>query len=129
MRPASPRKSSTSSGRRERARTRYLGIEVAGEPLPPVPPARWSAWLSEPLGRAGLARVAFRIVRTEGRRAVVRVGALDAPVARRAWDGATVGGGTVALTTARTWGTLVGAKRWLGARGGSPPRAPPTTRR
>ena len=34
MPPASPRKSSTSSGRPERPRARYLGVEAAGEPVP-----------------------------------------------------------------------------------------------
>jgi len=127
MPPAKARKSSTSSARRPRARVRYLGIEVAGEPVPPLSPTRWVEALRAALAAEGLAELGFRLVRTGPARAVVRVAAADLPDARRAFDRrerAT----PARLRTARTWGTLVGAKRWLGAdavpadRGAAEPR-------
>jgi hypothetical protein len=119
----SPRKSSTSSVRPEPrpASSRYLGLEVAGEPVPPNPSSRWASWLAEGLAAAGAASLPIRLVRSEGGRAVVRVPAHDALTARRALDGASVARGSVVLRTVRTWGTLVGAKAWLAA--APPPRA------
>jgi hypothetical protein len=63
----------------------------------------------------------FRVIRVEGRRAVVEVGHQDATRARAAWNRAAppVEG---RLATRRTWGTLVGAKRWLKAQGLVDPR-------
>jgi hypothetical protein len=113
MPPASPRKSSTSSGRRPRTRARYLGVEVAGEPVPSGPSLRWTAWLDAALAAAGAPRLPFRLVRSEGYRTVVRVVVADAPAARRAWDGVTVPGTGLRLRTAKTWGTMLGAKAWL----------------
>ena len=119
MRPARARKSSTSSGRPATPRTRYLGVELSGEPLPALSTSRWAAWLRS--GRSGEAPPSYRLVRFEGGRAVVKVAARDAQAARKAWDGAGVAGDpALTLRTARTWGTLVGAKAWLAARRRSP---------
>ena len=108
MPPASPRKSSTSSGNRSPPRPRYLGVEAAGSPpFPPGPPAGGAGLrgrLPAPAGRV-------RIVRAEGARAVVEVEHGAASIVRAAWNGAVPGGPT--LATRRTWGTLVGAKAWL----------------
>ncbi|HTT73955.1 MAG TPA: hypothetical protein VMG99_07435 [Thermoplasmata archaeon] len=113
----SPRKSSTSSGR-SRPRPRYLGIEAAGEHLPPLSPRGWESALT---GAAAALRPAgplpFRLVRFAGRRAIVEVEHAAVADARRAWNGPRDG---IVLATRRTWGTLVGAKRWL--------RAPPPER-
>jgi len=114
MRPARARKSSTSSGRRPRAHARYLGIEVAGEPVPSLSPARWVDTLRAALAADGLADLGFRLVRSGPTRAVVRVIATDLALARRAWDRRGPLPPPSALRTTRTWGTLVGAKRWLG---------------
>jgi hypothetical protein len=109
----SPRKSSTSSGR-PKHRPRYLGIEVAGEPFPVLSPRWWDAAL-----RAGLARGPggstdrFRLVRSEGARAIAEVDHSDAAAARTAWNAKVDGAPGLTLVTRRTWGTLVGAKRWL----------------
>jgi hypothetical protein len=113
----SPRKSSTSSGRRSAApRPRYLGLEVAGEHLP-APSPRW--WETTLRARAGLgpSPFRFRLIRVEGPRAVVEVDQRTLAVARTVWPG-TLEPGTE-LVSVRTWGTLVGAKAWL--RDGTPP--------
>jgi RNase P/RNase MRP subunit POP5 len=112
MRPASPRKSSTSSGRPARPRARYLGIEVAAEPVPPASPAAWEAALRSALTVTGLAEVHVRVVRAEGRRAIVAVDHRWAPRARATWA-ATPAPGAPRFVPVRTWGTLVGAKAWL----------------
>lgn len=120
MRPESPRKSSTSSGRAPRRRARYLGVEVAGEPLPSLSPARWESWL-----RGGLAdptSVPFRLVRFEGPRAIVEVGRRDVAAARAAWNGPRAVGPGLRLRTQRTWGTLLGAKAWAARTSGARPR-------
>jgi len=117
MPPASPRKSSTSSGRPERLRARYLGIEVAGEPVPTLRPLPWGPWLRDALATAGAAELPFRLIRSEGRRAVVKVGRADVGTARRAWNTLRSAPGGRLLCTRRTWGTLVGAKRWLDVTG------------
>jgi len=114
----SPRKSSTSSGkRRTTTRPRYLGVEVAGELFPP-PPARW--W-EETLRRCLEASPAagwFRIVRTAGYRAVVEVDQWRAVPARAAWTRELEGSGpAVRLRSRRTWGTLKRAKAWVRAAG------------
>jgi hypothetical protein len=127
MPPASPRKSSTSSGRPERPRARYLGVEAAGEPVPSrLPP--WGLWLHDALVGAGVPGLSFRLIRSEGPRAVIRVAREDAAVARRAWNTARTPSGSGPLRTLRTWGTLVGAKAWVAAaergRPGAPERTP-----
>jgi hypothetical protein len=113
----SPRKSSTSSGKRPpRSRPRYLGLEVAGELFPPPPPRWWEATLRRALD-ASPARGGFRLVRSDGFRAIVEVDQFRAPAARIAWtiplDESRPGG--TALRACRTWGTLRGAKAWLRA--------------
>jgi hypothetical protein len=109
----SPRKSSTSSGRPPTQRPRYLGIEVAGELLPPLPPRWWEATLRRCLDRAGVPD-RFRVVRVYGRRAIAEVEHRAAPAARAAWSARDVESAPpLELTTIRTWGTLRGAKAWL----------------
>jgi hypothetical protein len=121
MRPENPRKSSTSSARRQRARARYLGVEVAGEPVPPTASRLWQAWLHRALEEAGAPELAFRIVRSDGPRAIVEVALPDARTARLAWNSGSVVPGRGRLCTARTWGTLIGAKAWAARRGRSDP--------
>ncbi|MGA8304021.1 MAG: hypothetical protein WA691_09185 [Thermoplasmata archaeon] len=108
----SPRKSSTSSARPATLRPRYLGLEVAGELFPP-PSARW--W--ETTLRRGLDRAAvpgrFRVIRSDGYRAIVEVDQFHAIAARGAWTLSVDDGGR--LVARRTWGTLRGAKQWLRA--------------
>lgn len=62
--------------------------------------------------------VPVRLIRTDGRRAIVEVPHLAAPAARRAWN--VPAGGVVpqplTLRTLRTYGTLLKAKAWLGRR-------------
>jgi RNase P/RNase MRP subunit POP5 len=112
----SPRKSSTSSGKRPaRRRPRYLGIEVAGEPFPPPSLRWWETTLRRALD-ASSAPGAFRIVRAEGYRAIVEVDQWWASAAREAWTcRSAIPGESVELRTRRTWGTLRGAKVWLRA--------------
>ena len=117
----SPRKSSTSSAR-PHLRPRYLGIEVAGEPLVP------RGWLEGALGRAlQVPREAqpaprVRIVRAEGRWAIAEVEHTWVAEARRAWNGTIgePGGRRAVVGTHRTWGTLKDAKVWLRARTAEP---------
>jgi len=92
---------------------------VAGEPLLSFSPSRWAALLQERLNDAGLPHLGFRLVRTDRGRAVVRVtqGTLEA--ARRAWNDRP--GATTRLCSRRTWGTLVRAKAWVAAAGGTAP--------
>ncbi len=114
MRAERARKSSTSSARPLRRRSRYLGVEVAGEPLRPLSPAEWPARLREALAASGAPSLAFRVVRSDARRAIVRVDGADLAPARGAWTARPSG----TVRTVRTWGTLVGAKAWMGR---SPP--------
>jgi hypothetical protein len=109
----SPRKSSTSSGRPHPLRPRYLGIEVAGEHFPALSPRSWESLLADRLAAAGVPVRRFRLIRSEGRRAVAEVDHLSAPGARAAWGAAAPGAGAVPLIPRRTWGTLRGAKAWL----------------
>jgi hypothetical protein len=110
----SPRKSSTSSGKRT-VRRRYLGLELPGEPFPPPPARWWEAVLRRRFDRAAVPG-RFRLIRTDGYRAVAEVDQLRAAAARAAWN-APATDGDAAVVTRRTWGTLRRAKRWL--RGGS----------
>jgi hypothetical protein len=121
----SPRKSSTSSGRPTTYRPRYLGIEVAGEPFPRPSPRWWEATLRAGLERApgGIAGK-FRLIRADGRRAVAEVDHRAAAAARSAWNGPAPGAPQLTLSTRRTWGTLVGAKRWMRHAGGVRPADP-----
>ena len=54
----------------------------------------------------------FRLVRSDGYRAIAEVDQFRAVAAREAWT-TVVEAPDVRLVTGRTWGTLVGAKRWL----------------
>jgi hypothetical protein len=109
----SPRKSSTSSGKPPGLRPRYLGIEVAGEHFPSLSPRAWEGLLAERLASAGVPVRRFRVIRSEGRRAVVEVDHLAAPRARAAWTATPAGPSEIGFIPRRTWGTLVGAKAWL----------------
>jgi hypothetical protein len=105
-----PRKSSTSSARSAAPRPRYLGLEVAGEHLPPLSPRWWEGTLRGLT--VGLpSTFPFRLIRSEGRRAVVEVSHRSAAAARSRWTAVLDERTTVG--TVRTWGTLVGAKAWL----------------
>ncbi len=116
----SPRKSSTSSGKRPARRPRYLGIEVAGEPFPSLSPPSFEALLREALVRRTGTAPRFRVIRSDGARGIAEVDHRDAPAARDAWNSSV---GSLDLRTHRTWGTLVGAKTWLAdGRDGGPGR-------
>ena len=111
----SPRKSSTSSGRPRPVRPRYLGVEVAGEHFPSF--ARdWEGLLRGRLDRAGAGGLSFRLIRAEGRRAVVEVAHVQASAARGAWNALGPEIWDLKLATRRTFGTLVLAKVWLRGR-------------
>ncbi len=112
----SPRKSSTSSGSRPRTlRPRYLGVEVAGEPLPArLSPRDWEILLRKALGTRGAPDgPGLHVVRSEGRKAIVVVDQIRAPAVRARWNGPVSEVPGVRLVTRRTWGTLVKAKPWL----------------
>jgi len=111
----SPRKSSTSSGRSRPHRPRYLGIEVAGESLPPASLRAWVALLSSRLRRVGEDAPGFRLIRVDVRRAVAEVDHDAVTRLRLAWNGPDPDPSGPGLRTRRTWGTLVGAKAWLRA--------------
>ncbi len=104
----SPRKSSTSSGNRFE-RPRYLLVEVAGDP--PLSPRALEGLLRERLG-AEAPQLPFRILRTEGRFALVSVRHTDAPRFRASWN-PTMPSGPARLRTLRTYGTLRKGKAWL----------------
>jgi hypothetical protein len=108
----SPRKSSTSSARSSEPRPRYLGLEVAGEHLPPLSPRWWEGTLRR-RSEAAPFGVPFRLVRSDGPRAIVEVEHLQLATARALWTGPI--DDRLVLATVRTWGTLVGAKAWLGS--------------
>jgi hypothetical protein len=121
----SPRKSSTSSGKANPSRPRYLGIEVAGTSSFRTSPPWWQSILSSfrPPARAP---PPFRIVRFQHDRAIVEVGHRTVPAAREAWNATVEGpdGRSYSLRTVRSWGTLVGAKAWLQGEVREPPTPP-----
>ncbi len=110
----SPRKSSTSSANHS-PRPRYLGLEVAGDST--LPSLWWEGVLVDRLRLLIPKEIPARIrwIRREGTRAVVEVDHRAVAAARAAWNVALVtpSGRTVQLRTARSWGTLRGAKAWL----------------
>ncbi len=118
----SPRKSSTSSGKANPSRPRYLGIEVAGTSNLRTSPPWWQSILSG-FRAPALAPPPFRLVRFQHDRAIVEVGHLAVPAARAAWNATVEGpdGRTYSLRTVRSWGTLVGAKAWLQGEAQAPP--------
>ncbi|MGA8543212.1 MAG: hypothetical protein WB947_06740 [Thermoplasmata archaeon] len=85
---------------------------MAGEPFPP--PARWwETTLRHLLDRSAVAG-RFRLVRTDGYRAIVEVDQHIAAALRVAWTTELEERGSrLRLGTRRTWGTLRGAKVWL----------------
>lgn len=107
----SPKRSSTSSGN-SLFRPRYLGIEVVGDPS--FSPRILERWLSDRLAD-GSPPPKLRIIRVVGRRALVDVPHTWAIRARTEWTGrwTTADGTDLEVRTYRTWGTLVGGKRWL----------------
>jgi hypothetical protein len=109
----SPKKSSTSYGN-SLSRPRYLGIEVAGTPS--FSARILERWLSDRLASDGPAPK-LRVIRVEGSRALVDVPHTWAARARAGWTGhwTTRDGAELEMRTLRTWGTLVGGKRWLRA--------------
>jgi hypothetical protein len=114
----SPRKSSTSSGRAPTRRPRYLGLVAAGDGPRTTSVRDWESVLRGGLVAANLERVRFRVVRSTAARAIVEVEHLDAVAARNAWNSTLPeASGAIPLRTARTWGTLRGAKAWLAAEG------------
>ncbi|MGA8603837.1 MAG: hypothetical protein WB788_02050 [Thermoplasmata archaeon] len=109
----SPRKSSTSSGKPRALRPRYLGLEVAGEHFPSLSPRAWESLLAERLLSAGPPVPRFRLIRSEGRRAIAEVDQFSALRARAAWNAGPESPNAPSIVPRRTWGTLVGAKMWL----------------
>jgi len=87
---------------------------VAGEHLPFLSPREWEHLLSTRLSGPSGAGGRFRLIRSEGPRAIVEFDHRNVFRARELLDGAA--GGPVPLRSTRTWGTLVGAKDWLRAR-------------
>ncbi len=122
----SPRKSSTSSGKANPSRPRYLGIEVAGASNLRISPPWWQSILSS-YQSPDPAPPPFRIVRFHHDRAIVEVGNLAVVSARAAWNASIKGpdGQSYSLRTVRSWGTLVGAKAWLKQDLRRPPRPSP----
>jgi hypothetical protein len=114
----SPRKSSTSSGRPPTRRPRYLGLEAAGEHLPPLSARWWEGTLRAALDAAGVPD-RFRVVRSEGRRAIVEVDHLALLRVRSVLDRPPAGPGASRVGARQTWGTLRGAKAWLRTGGAS----------
>jgi len=102
----SPRKSSTSSDRPS-SRPRYLGIEVAG--VQPLPIPALERELARRLDRPG---IEVRVIRLEGRRALVRIPHTSVAAARAGWN-APAPAGALVLRTLRSYGTLRKGKAWL----------------
>jgi len=88
---------------------------VAGEHLPPHSPRAWESLLAERLGASGAPGPRFRLIRSDGRRAIVEVDQLTALKVRSAWGATPPSRDAIVVTPRRTWGTLVGAKMWLRA--------------
>jgi hypothetical protein len=111
----SPRKPSTSSGKPSPDRPRYLGIEAAGGPFPPpkLLEAALRRALTDPASPASAPAV--RVIRVEIDRAIAQIAHTAVPRARAGWNGPldVPGRAVFAVRTRKTWGTLVGAKRWL----------------
>jgi hypothetical protein len=108
MRPASPRKSSTSSGNRFE-RPRYLLVEVAG--VPTLSPRALESMLSGRLHASGTP-IPFRVIRTEGACGLVAVAHVDVPAARTAWN-PSGGRPEASIRTLRSYGTLRKGKEWM----------------
>ncbi len=96
-------------------RPRYLGIEVAGKPVPRLAPAAWHDLLNHRWKAQTEAPMRFRIIRSEGPRAIVQVDQRTASIARVAWNATldTDDGRSFRVSTVRSWGTLVRAKTWF----------------
>ena len=81
----------------------------------PLPPRLLELWLRRSLSETLGAPASVRVIRVEGRRALVEVSHLSATVARHTFSGELPGAPLpgLALATRRTWGTLRLAKLWL----------------
>ncbi|MFG1530554.1 MAG: hypothetical protein AAFA34_04700 [Thermoplasmata archaeon] len=79
-------------------------------------PKAWDDLLRRPLAARGPG-FAWKLVRSNGRRALVEIDHRDLPKARSAWE-AKDGAPTGPVRSYATWGTLRVGKRWL-----SPPSA------
>jgi len=86
---------------------------VAGEHLPTLSPRDWEVAVRRRLERAGLGSTGFRLIRSEGRYAVVEIEHRQLPAVRSAWASSLSPEEGAPMVTVRTWGTLVGAKAWL----------------
>ncbi|MGP8078203.1 MAG: hypothetical protein ACLQD8_02180 [Thermoplasmata archaeon] len=86
---------------------------MAGSHPPPGSPHAWDAVLRARLVRAGISPASFRLIRSEGSRAVAEVDHWTAAPARAAWAAPPAASPDLPLVPRRTWGTLVGAKAWL----------------
>jgi len=89
---------------------------VAGVPLPLI--RRWlEAELARRLATGGVGATppTVRVIRWAGDRGLLAIDVRDLPRARAAWnaDLTTPDRRAVRIVTARTWGTLRLAKRWL----------------
>ena len=80
----------------------------------PFSPRQLERWLSDRLATDGPAPK-LRVVRIDGRRALVDVPHTWAVRARTQWTARWTAqdGAVLEVRTYRTWGTLVGGKRWL----------------
>ena len=116
----SPRKSSTSSGNRFE-RPRYLLVEAPGAGT--LSPPSFEALLAARLPSAPGGRLRFRVIRSEGRHALVAVAHTEVEAARSAWN-APERPGVPGLRTLRSYGTLRKGKEWLVAHY-RPPRPVP----
>jgi len=96
-------------------RPRYLGIEVAGQPVPRLLPAAWLDLLNHRWRAQNDTPLKLKVIRSEGTRAIVAIDQRTAPRARLAWNATWQAGEgrTFRVATVRSWGTLVDAKAWL----------------
>ncbi|MGB6501761.1 MAG: hypothetical protein WBG19_10285 [Thermoplasmata archaeon] len=95
---------------------------MAGSHPPPSSPHVWEAVLRARLARAGVSPGSFRLIRSDGARAVAEIDHRAAAPARAAWQSPPADVADFPLVPWKTWGTLVGAKAWL--RGTSNHRRP-----
>jgi len=98
-------------------RPRYLGIEVAGQPVPRLSPAAWHDLLQHRWRAHAEPTQQFRIIRVAPTRALVEVDQRTLALGRTAWNAVIVADGerSYRVATVRAWGTLVSGKAWLRA--------------
>jgi hypothetical protein len=88
---------------------------VAGEHLPFLSPRAWESLLAERFVARDAPAFRYRLIRSDGRRAVVEVDQWSAERARTVLAARPRPPGEVTVDPRKTWGTLVGAKEWLRA--------------